>query len=80
MIVKISWGEIENEMLKAHTKNNVKELVRLYKQAGEMKQNENDEDAEAFFLTHAYVFALESGDAHAHEICNRLVSLGRESH
>ena len=77
---KKQWEEIEKKMLKAHEEYNQKELVRLYTKAGEMKQKENDENAEAFFLTHAYVFALESGSENAKEICKRLVKLGREQY
>jgi len=36
------------------------------------------DEAQGFYLTHAYVFALEAGDPRAHDIKVQLVAMGRE--
>ena len=38
----------------------------------------SSEQATGFFLTHAYVYALEAGDARADQLRRALVRLGRD--
>ncbi|GAA6190790.1 hypothetical protein [Phaeobacter sp. NW0010-22] len=64
---------LETDLLKAHEKGDQISLVALYRQAAEQTA---DPTARAFFLTHAYVFALESGLAAAQDIHLQLVALG----
>lgn len=66
-------------MLAAHERNDSAELVRLYTQAADLAADTaNDIDASCFFLTHAYIFALESGAPEAPTLRARLVAHGRE--
>ena len=44
-----------------------------------MEESSGNIDGAAFFLTHAYVFALESGDNIATELHTKLKSMGRET-
>jgi len=52
---------LESALLRAHDKNDVAELVRLYTIAGDLAEQRQDIDAACFYLTHAFVFALEAG-------------------
>lgn len=62
-------------LLAAHERGDHAELVRLYLKASQSAQ---DDAASAFYLTHAYVFALEAGLEAAASIRARLVALGAE--
>ena len=68
---------LDQQMLAAHENGDHRMLVGLYTQAADLAQ---DVDAECFFLTHAYVFALELGDARAPDLRSRLQRHGREPH
>ncbi|MEM6619616.1 MAG: hypothetical protein AAF631_09965, partial [Pseudomonadota bacterium] len=46
-------------LLAAHAAGDARTLVALYRQAGD---DATDDTARGFYLTHAYVFALEAGD------------------
>lgn len=62
-------------LLAAHERGDHAELVRLYLKAS---QGAQDDAASAFYLTHAYVFALEAGLAEATDIRAQLVAYGAE--
>ncbi len=64
---------LDAALLQAHERGDRATLVSLYKDAAGRAGA-----AEAFYLTHAYVFALESGDARAPALRARLVELGAE--
>lgn len=66
---------LHEAMLAAHEAEDSQELIRLYTQAADIA---NDVDAACFFLTHAYVFALEAGAAEAPALRARLIAHGRE--
>lgn len=66
---------LEAELLAAHERGDKGALVALYTLAAERQQ---DVDALCFFLTHAYVFALETGDSRAETLRARLVAQRRE--
>ncbi len=66
-------NRLETALLKAHETGDQISLVALYRQAAD---ETSDPTARAFFLTHAYVFALESGLRAAHDIHLQLVALG----
>jgi hypothetical protein len=67
--------ELDAQLLAAHEANDTAALVGLYTEAA----NETDDiDAACFYLTHAYVFALERGDPTAQTLRERLASHGRE--
>ncbi len=67
--------DLDARILAAHAKGDRAALVRLYTQAADAA---HDEDAAAFFLTYAYIFALEAGAAETAELHARLLAMGRE--
>lgn len=66
---------LEAQLLAAHEGDDRFALIRLYTQAADIT---NDLDAECFFLTYAYIFALEMGAAEAGGLHARLKAHGRE--
>ena len=66
---------LDAQLLTAHADNDLAALVSLYTDAA---AGAEDEDAQRFYLTHAFVFALELGDARADALRTRLVALGSE--
>ncbi|RMD46909.1 MAG: hypothetical protein D6832_06975 [Alphaproteobacteria bacterium] len=70
---------LEAAILAAHGRGDDAALARLYAEGAEAVLGTN-EDAGAFLLTQAYVFALRAGDEAAARRCHaRLVALGREA-
>lgn len=67
--------ELDARILAAHAEGDRAALIRLYTQAADMTQ---DVDASCFFLTYAYIFALEAGAPEAATLHTRLKALGRE--
>ncbi|WP_299350270.1 hypothetical protein [uncultured Shimia sp.] len=66
---------LDQRLLKAHASHDRAALVSLYTEAADQAQ---DETELGFFLTHAYVFALEINDARADALRQRLRHMGRE--
>ncbi len=66
---------LDGALLDAHARGDRPALVTLYAEAAELA---DDTRAAAFYLTQAYVFALESGDGRAGALRARLVELGSE--
>lgn len=66
---------LDAALLDAHARHDRVALVTLYAQAADAA---SDLDASCFYLTHAYVFALDTGDARAADLRARLVVHGRE--
>ncbi|KMW56488.1 hypothetical protein AIOL_001442 [Candidatus Rhodobacter oscarellae] len=60
----------------AHETGDKEKLVELYTAAADAAE---DVDQECFFLTHAYVFALDADDPRAQALRARLIDHGRES-
>ncbi len=69
---------LDAALLRAHEQNDMEQLVILYRQAGLSCLDVNDVDAGCFYLTHAYIFALETGTPKADELHEILVAYGRE--
>ena len=69
-------SDLNARLLAAHAADDRPALVRLYTEAADTTP---DTDAACFFLTHAYVFALEIHDACAPTLHARLVAAGREA-
>ncbi len=69
--------DLETALLDAHAKGHLPELVRLYAAAAD-RAAPSDTDRACFFLTHAWVFALEAGDTRADALKRRLIDYGRE--
>lgn len=70
-------SDLERALLQAHEHHNSAELIRLYTLAGDMSEAAGDLDACCFYLTHAFVFALEAGSNAATELNARLVAHNR---
>lgn len=68
-------GDLHHRMLDAHARQAPAALIALYTEAAD---SANDLDASCFFLTHAYVFALEAGAPQAAQLRRRLMRHGRE--
>lgn len=64
-------------LLIAHDRQDTEALVRLYTLAGDRAETRGDIDAACFYLTHAFVFALESGAVEADDLNRRLADYGR---
>lgn len=66
---------LDAQLLAAHAAHDGNALVTLYAQAAD---DAPDTDSACFYLTHAYVFALELGHADTAILRARLVKHGRE--
>ena len=66
--------ELHDELLAAHIAGDGRKMVELYTKAA----NQTDDlDEEMFFLTHAFIFALETGHPTADDLRSRLKAQGR---
>ncbi|MEJ6395127.1 hypothetical protein V8J82_17830 [Gymnodinialimonas sp. 2305UL16-5] len=65
---------LDRAVLAAHARGDCAALVTLYAQAAEGLAPQNA----AFYLTHAYIFALEAGDPRADTLRDRLVAMGAD--
>ncbi len=70
--------DLEAALLQAHDTHDLNDLVRLYTDAADREEQANQTDRACFFLTHAWIFALEAGDPRSHDLKARLVAHGRE--
>ena len=77
-VLSTERATLDAALLAAHADDDRAALVMLYTQAGDMAGAEGDRDAMCFFLTHAYVFALETGAPVADDLHARLKAEGRE--
>jgi hypothetical protein len=68
---------LDSALLEAHDQNDVETLIRLYTVAADDAELHQDIDAACFFLTYAFVFALESGAPEAATLNQRLAARGR---
>ena len=66
---------LDAQLLAAHAAGDRDRLVLLYAQAA---ASTGDPDAAGFYLTHAYVFALEAGLPQAADLRAQLVEMHRE--
>ena len=69
-------NDLDALMIAAHEAHDQKALIRLYTQAADTS---NNLDAACFYLTHAYVFALDAGAPEAKALHARLKQHGREA-
>ena len=65
-------------LLAAHAAGDHATVIRLYTAQGDAEEARGDVDAACFYLTHAYVFALETNHASAPLLHARLKAAGRE--
>ena len=69
-------ASLDQRLLQAHAAGDKPALVALYTEAADAAENI---DAACFYLTHAYVFALETGHPAAAALHARLKAEGREA-
>lgn len=69
--------KLDRDLLDAHAERDLWRLLCLYTLAGDQAEARRDRDAACFYLTHAYVFALEHGAPEAEALENRLTGYGR---
>ncbi len=65
---------LDAQLLAAHAAGDHWGLVDLYAQAADQA---NDVDAACFYLTHAYIFALEQNHPACNALYQRLLAEGR---
>jgi hypothetical protein len=68
---------LEVRLLAAHSTGDVPTLVMLYSEAADRAAAGHNIEKECFFLTHAWIFALEIGDPLADILRARLAGNGR---
>jgi hypothetical protein len=68
-------NRLDADLIAAHETGDLHRLARLYARAAD---EASDENAAAFYLTHAYVFALDAGLDTAPQLRDRLILMGRE--
>jgi hypothetical protein len=66
---------LDGKLRAAHEAQDAETLVTLYCEAATQA---GCDDARGFFLTHAYIYALELGDARAAPLKAQLIALRRE--
>lgn len=71
-------ASLEQRMLAAHARNDSEALMALYGEAADLQEVQGDIDAACFYLTQAFVYALESGSGEAHALQTRLWKWRRE--
>lgn len=69
----------DEAIIAAHHARDVATLVRIYRTEADRRAEQCDVDAECFFLTQAYVWALEGGHPDANTLHSRLKAYGREA-
>ena len=69
-------SDLHARILVAHAAGDRAAMAALYAEAAEQVQGE---DAQAFFLTQAYVLALEAGQPAAARLHARLCAMGRDA-
>ncbi|WP_322866508.1 hypothetical protein U5922_010095 [Aquicoccus sp. G2-2] len=67
-------SDLDARLLAAHSRDDRAALVTLYEEAADAAVSDV---ACGFYLTHAFIFALEVGDAGAERLRGRLKGMGR---
>jgi len=70
---------LDARLITAHAGGDTDALVGLYAEAGHRAVRAGAPDAAAFYMTQAYVYALDRGDARAARLRSWLVRAGRET-
>ncbi len=68
---------LDASLIAAHADGDTDKLSGLYERAASALMRAGDIDAACFFLTQAYVFALEAGASDAERLKNLLAARGR---
>ncbi len=69
--------EIDARLLEAHAGGSLVDIAFHYARAADQSEEQGDIDRACFFLTHAWIFALEAGDPIADDHRSRLAAYGR---
>lgn len=75
---RMDRATLDAALIAAHEQGDKARLVALYREAADRAEAAGETDACCFFLTHAYVFALVTGDPQAPRLHARLLAAGRE--
>lgn len=67
-------SDLDARLLAAHAAGDGRALIGLYERAA---AGAPESGARAFFLTHAYIHALEAGDGRAGALLEQLRAMGR---
>jgi len=70
---------MEDKLLEAVKHHDLEVLTQIYTDAANASEKRGDIDEACFFLTQAYVCALQQGANNAVELRSRLIKYGRES-
>lgn len=68
---------IDSALCAAHASGDSLAIMQLYHEAATQMEARGMVDSAAFFLTHAYVFALEAGHGLAGDLAAKLHQMGR---
>ncbi|MBT8460490.1 MAG: hypothetical protein KJN60_12540 [Boseongicola sp.] len=68
---------LQEALLSAHAADDRLALVALYAEAADLAERDQDIEKACFFLTHAWIFALETGHEKAGILQDRLRERGR---
>lgn len=71
-------SRLQEKLMIAHEAGDQKAMVRHYHQAGTLLLDQGDIDAGCFYLTQAYIHALELNDPATKSIHQVLTAHGRE--
>ena len=72
----MSQDDLDDRLLAAHEVGDKQALVTLYAEAAERADGVG---ATCFYLTHAYIYALDLGDPRARGLHKKLKDHGRET-
>ncbi|MGI9394259.1 MAG: hypothetical protein ACR2OY_06400 [Boseongicola sp.] len=72
-----SKPDLEARLLEAHAVGDLVKIASSYALAADQAEEKENFDRACFFLTHAWIFALEAGDAAADKYRKRLAEYGR---
>ncbi|MEM8980673.1 MAG: hypothetical protein AAGD04_14390 [Pseudomonadota bacterium] len=78
MTKSIEAPSLEDRLLSAHKSNDKEALVGLYEEACHTAKAAGNEQGAGFYMTHAYVFALEIGHPRTQALRAWLIKEGRE--
>ena len=69
-------SDLDAALLEAHAADDGVKLATLYTEAADLAEGTGDIEAACFYMTHAYVFALEAGLPTAGALNKRLAEHG----
>lgn len=69
---------LQKRLLVAHENENAHDLVDLYTLVANQNEAAGNIDAACFYLTHAFVYALQEGAPEANPLNERLFLYGRD--